>query len=124
MPNDLNDTLGKLTPSAGRLDAGALLYEAGRASVPSPWRAWAFAALLALTQTLTLLAWLPGPRERPAPGADAPGPPARPDPGADAPGSPGAVTPLAAGQLPPEPPAESLPPDRPPLRAIDLSSFD
>jgi len=112
MPNRLS----KFTPAG--LDTGALLYEAGRASVPSPWRAWAFVGLLCLTQTLTLATLMMPARGTPA--ADAP---MRSTPGADAPGSPGPGA-MHVRRLPDEPPGDDLPPDGPILRAIDLSTFD
>jgi hypothetical protein len=63
MPDPLT-TLRRFTPDGG-LDRDVLMYQAGRASAPSPSRWKALAALLAVGQALTLLvlAW---PTPRPA----------------------------------------------------------
>ena len=54
MPGPLEDGLSRFTPSLGNLDRDAILFAAGRASA-RPGRKWsAVAALLALSQALTL----------------------------------------------------------------------
>ena len=62
MPGPLEESLSRFTPSPGGLDRDALLFAAGRASSP-PDRKWpALAALLALSQMLTVALLLsPGP---------------------------------------------------------------
>ena len=58
MPGPIEDSLSRFTPSLGDLDRDALLFAAGRSSA-RPDRKWAtLAALLALSQSLTLaLLW-------------------------------------------------------------------
>ena len=70
MPGRIEDSLSRFTPSLGDLNRDALLFAAGRASA-RPDRKWpTLAALLALSQTLTLaLLWMdtavPPPRVQP-----------------------------------------------------------
>lgn len=71
MSDPLTRTLSRFTPEGG-VDRDTLMYQAGRASVPSPVRWKALAAMLALGQALTLLALLARP--------DAPEAEASPDP--------------------------------------------
>ena len=73
MPGPIEDRLSQFTPAFGDLDRDALLFAAGRASA-RPDRKWpALAALLALSQALTLaLLWvgITAPRRvEPAPAA-------------------------------------------------------
>jgi hypothetical protein len=82
------DRLSRFTPDAGRLDRDALLYAAGCASA-RPNRAWiALAAVLALSQALTLVLLWPRPT---SPVAHVPPPAAQPPapPTSDSPESPG-----------------------------------
>jgi hypothetical protein len=87
------ERLSRFTPDSGGLDRDALLYAAGHASA-RPNRAWiALAAVLALSQALTLaLLWLH--RSPPAapsvpPSADSPLPSSYPErPTSDSPDSP------------------------------------
>ncbi|MFO0877857.1 MAG: hypothetical protein U0840_10925 [Gemmataceae bacterium] len=66
MSDPLAQLLQQFTPQRPALDRDALMYQAGRASVPSPARWKLVAAVLALTQTLTLALLLAQPH-RPAP---------------------------------------------------------
>ncbi len=54
MSDDLTRTLSRFTPCA-TLDRDTIIYQAGRASVPSPLRWKTLCAMLALSQVLTLL---------------------------------------------------------------------
>jgi hypothetical protein len=76
MSDALTRLLSRLTPDGG-VDRDALMYQAGRASVPSPARWKALAAALALTQAVTLLMLLARPGTLPpvAPRADPPAAP-------------------------------------------------
>jgi hypothetical protein len=66
MSDPLTDRLGRFTPDATGLDRDAILFAAGRGSV-RPQHHWkTVAAVLALTQTLTLALLLPWPGSRPA----------------------------------------------------------
>ena len=115
MPGPLEDSLSRFTPSPGGLDRDALLFAAGRASA-RPGRKWpTVAALLALSQALTLallVAGTPPPRDRSRP------PPAVPAvPSESAP--PSRRWPAAGGRprrtsVPP-PASDDLMPDEPPL---------
>jgi hypothetical protein len=76
MPGPLEDALSRFTPSPGGLDRDALLFAAGRASA-RPGRKWpTLAALLALSQALTLALLVTGmptpPRLEPPPARPAP----------------------------------------------------
>ena len=66
MSDELIQGLSRLTPAGTLPDRDALMYEAGRASVPSaaPWQR--AVAILALTQTLTLALWWACPLRSPA----------------------------------------------------------
>ena len=115
MPGPLEDSLSRFTPSPGGLDRDALLFAAGRASA-RPGRRWpTVAALLALSQALTLALLVTG---TPPPPRSEPAAPAVPVvPSASEPPSP-----LIYRQWPsfdenvaPPPPADDLVPDEPPL---------
>ena len=69
MSEDLIGKLGRFTPSAAGIDRDAWLFRAGRASAPSPkwWRR--SVGLLAVTQAVTLAAWLSRPAVGPVAGA-------------------------------------------------------
>ncbi|MFQ3652280.1 MAG: hypothetical protein SNJ75_18345, partial [Gemmataceae bacterium] len=69
MSDELIQRLSRLTPAGKLPDRDALMYQAGRASVPSaaPWQR--AVALLALTQTLTLALWWVCPLRSPPPTA-------------------------------------------------------
>jgi hypothetical protein len=110
MSRDPIERLSDFSPSAEGLDRDALLFEAGRASVPPAGRAWALVALLALTQVMTLLMWPARAPDRPAPAAP-PEPPAYP-------------ARLDVRHLPEGPPAPvDVVPDAPPLRATDVEVY-
>ena len=71
MPGPLEDGLSRFTPSLGHLDRDGLLFAAGRASA-RPARKWpTVAALLALSQALTLALLVTGTPPRPQPPAPA-----------------------------------------------------
>jgi hypothetical protein len=117
MSDALTRLLRRFTPEGAGLDRDALMYEAGRASVPSPARWKALAALLALGQALTLLL-VAQPAQRPAPPAEV-----RPEPAI----SPASAPPAGAwtmwqqqlqgeGALAPMTVDADLVPDEPPLR--------
>jgi hypothetical protein len=118
MSKDLNDTLRGFGPSDAGLNKGALLFEAGRASAPSAWRAWALVGLLSLTQAITLVALFLPTKQHPSPTPV----PAR----IEEPSTPPESSPLRLRELPEWKPEEGLGPDRPPLRPIDVdfSVFD
>lgn len=67
MSDALTRLLGRFTPDAAGLDRDALMYQAGRSSVPSPARWKALAAMLALGQALTILLFLARPASSPEP---------------------------------------------------------
>ena len=72
MPGSIEDSLSRFTPSLGDLDRDALLFAAGRASA-RPDRKWpTLAALLALSQTLTLALCVSGTPTPPRPEPVAP----------------------------------------------------
>ena len=115
MPGPLADGLSRFTPSLGTLDRDGLLFAAGRASA-RPARKWpTVAALLALSQALTLallVAGTPPPRSEP-PVEVIPVVPSESEPP-----SPPIVRrwPSALDELPvPEPASSDLMPDEPPL---------
>ena len=118
MSDALTRLLRRFTPAGDGLDRDALMYEAGRASVPSPARWKALAALLALGQALTLLLLVAQPAPRPAAPAEV-----RPEPAITPPSEPpaGAWTMrqkllLGEGALAPMTGDADLVPDEPPLR--------
>jgi hypothetical protein len=115
-PDPVFDKLGRFTPDASGIDRDDWLFRAGRASARTP-RAWKWAAgVLAVSQTVTLAAWL----------ADRPS-----DPTADRPPD---LPPAIPSSQPVEPPASSsyqvlvrtfdpdapppLPPTEPPARPV------
>src|SRR5262249_33679025 len=126
------ERLSRFTPQGAGLDRDGLLFAAGRASArPNRW--WvALTALLALSQTLTLVCLWP----RPVPPAARPT--IEPGPAEPAPAPPyQGAEPLAAAaepwalhrqwlgsdkELPPPPRARALVPDHPPLRAFTVSA--
>ena len=114
MPGPLEDMLSRFTPSPGGLDRDAVLFAAGRASA-RPGRKWpTLAALLALSQALTLALLVAGTPPHPEP-------PARPAP--TVPSEPLIPSPevvrdwrSAFDETPYSPPAmDDLVPDEPPL---------
>jgi hypothetical protein len=110
MSDELIQGLSRLTPAGAVPDRDTLMYEAGRASVPSAWPWQRAVAVLALTQTLTLALWWSSPLRSP-PTA----PTVRPAPVE----SPPLTTPRLLRSIEP-PEAEQvvdLVPDAPPLRA-------
>ena len=116
MPGPLEDGLSRFTPSMGNLDRDGLLFAAGRASA-RPGRKWPMvAALLALSQALTLALLVAGtpPPSRPEPPTEV-----VPDvPTESEPLSPPIIRrwPSALDELPvPEPASSDLMPDEPPL---------
>ena len=116
MPGPLEDGLSRFTPSLGNLDRDGLLFAAGRASA-RPARKWpTVAALLALSQALTLALLVAG-----TPAPPRPVPPAEVVPVGPSefePPSPPIVRhwPSALDELPvPEPSSADLMPDDPPL---------
>ena len=117
MPNEFLDALKGFTPDGSGLDRDALLFEAGRASVGSPARAWGFVALLALSQALTLGFCLLRLPERPPAAVEPPPPSFSPSYR----GNPSLLRDLPEEE--PAVPAASLLPDDPPLRASDGRSF-
>jgi hypothetical protein len=115
MPDALTRLLSRFTPDGG-VDRDALMYQAGRASVPSPARWKALAALLALGQALTLLLLLSRP-DTPAPVAPRVSPPAAPSPATPAGGWAARRELLDRASEPVRPRGETnLVPDDPPLR--------
>jgi hypothetical protein len=73
MSDELIQELSRLTPAGTLPDRDALMYEAGRVSVPSPAGWQRAVAILALTQTLTLALWWACPlRSPPTPSLPAP----------------------------------------------------
>jgi hypothetical protein len=113
MSDPVISVLKQLTPAGTLKDRDALMYEAGRASVPSAWGWKVLAAGLALTQTLTLalivarpLASVPAPASMPAEP-----PPASSLPPIDGPWL------LHWSEDPPIERVVDLAPDAPPLRA-------
>ncbi|MFO0848724.1 MAG: hypothetical protein U0871_09240 [Gemmataceae bacterium] len=86
MPEDVIRKLAGFTPAPPAVDRDELLFQAGRASAPSPrWWRRATAALL-VTQAVTLGAWLAGPSRTPTAVptdiAPAPAPAMAPEPAA------------------------------------------
>lgn len=84
------ERLSRFTPDAGALDRDTLLYAAGRASA-RPNRAWiTLAAVLAVTQALSLVLLWPRPAppvvQQPPPVAQPPSPPEPPN--SDSPDNP------------------------------------
>lgn len=116
MPGPLEDSLSRFTPSLGDLDRDGLLFAAGRASA-RPDRKWpTIAALLAMSQALTLALLVAGTPTPPRPESPAevfPVVPAESEPP-----SPRIFRrwPSALDELPvPEPASADLMPDEPPL---------
>lgn len=112
MPDPLTRTLSRFTPEVG-VDRDALMYQAGRASVPSPARWKGLAAVLALGQALTLLMLLARPDE---PDARAPDPIFVPSPATPAAGWKARHGLPDASEPPPAGGETNLVPDDPPLR--------
>jgi hypothetical protein len=116
MPGPLEDSLSRFTPSPGGLDRDGLLFAAGRASA-RPARKWpTVAALLALSQALTLallVAGTPTPPPTEPPAEVVPDVPTESVP----PGTPFVRRwPSALDEMPvPEPASADLMPDEPPL---------
>src|SRR5262245_33552964 len=110
MSRNFLDTLKGFTPDGSGLNRDALLFEAGRASAPSPARAWLVAGLLALALVLVTGFLLAPPASAPS-GRITPAVPSFP---------PSEGRPLLlSGELPPdEPPlfADEMVPDESPLR--------
>jgi hypothetical protein len=94
MSQPFPERLSRFTPDAGTLDRDGLLYAAGRASA-RPNRGWiALAAVLAVTEVLTLVLLWPSPTppvaQLPPPAVQPAAPPAPPEPPtSDSPDSPG-----------------------------------
>jgi hypothetical protein len=115
MSRDFLDTLKSFTPDGSGLNRDKLLFEAGRASAPSPARAWLLVGLLALTQALTV-GFLLAPSSVPD---DRPFVPERTYP-------PSEHRPVLLRELPESEPAlsaDEMVPDEPPLRPFDQSLF-
>ncbi len=89
MTNDVPDRLARFTPAAGRLDRDEILFQAGRASAPTP-RVWKLAVAGLIVSNLVALAPRPAPPS-PVPVADAPRSEPVELPAAAPPESPGVV---------------------------------
>jgi len=115
MPGPLEDRLSRFTPSPGGLDRDGLLFAAGRASA-RPGRKWpTVAALLALSQALTLALLVAG---TPTPPRTEPPAEVVPDvPSESVPPSPLILRnwPSAFDEMPVPEPVSDLMPDDPPL---------
>lgn len=126
MIDDPIERLSSFHPSAEGLDRDALLFAAGKASGPSDLGARALAALLMLTQTMTLLGWLWWPLSSKE--AQRASPTETPVP-VNAYEKPPTEVALREGSLLPllgsvaEVPMENLVPDESPLLPLDFSAF-
>ena len=117
MPGRIEDSLSRFTPSLGDLNRDALLFAAGRASA-RPDRKWpTLAALLALSQTLTLSLFVSG-TPTPPPRVEPVAPPVFTAPAESAPPIPQVFRDWrsALDETPYSAPAvDDLVPDQPPL---------
>lgn len=126
MSEDLARLLRRFTPQNRGLDRDALMFEAGRASVPSPMRWKALTAVFALGQVLTLLLLLFQPA-RVAPQTESPQPAVAPGWSPTLTPSPSALEDTWAAyrhlgefdlNRPPSVTTADVLPDGPPLRAF------